>query len=52
MKEQNSKKKENSTNYQIDHPLGVTIWKSLFESGNKELAKILSKTMKEFNRKL
>ena len=47
MKAQNSKKKENSTNYQIDHPLGVTIWKSLFESGNEELAKILSKTMIE-----
>jgi|TARA_B110000305_G_C19112021_1_gene480218 hypothetical protein len=39
--------KINPTNYQIDCQLAEVIWKSLFESGNKELAKILSKTMIE-----
>ena len=35
----------NPTNYQIDSQLAEAIWKSLLESGNEQLAKILSKTM-------
>lgn len=37
----------NPTNYQIDSQLAEAIWKSLLESGNEQLAKILSKTMIE-----
>ena len=37
----------NPSNYQIDSQLAEDIWKSLLESGNKQLAKILSKTMIE-----
>lgn len=37
----------NPTNYQIDNQLAEAIWKSLLESGNEQLAKILSKTMIE-----
>ena len=37
----------NPSNYQIDSQLAEAIWKSLLESGNKQLAKILSKTMIE-----
>ena len=39
--------KINPSKYHIDCQLVEVIWKSLFESGNKELAKILSKTMIE-----
>ena len=39
--------KINPTNYQIDSQLAEAIWKSLLESGNEQLAKILSKTMIE-----
>ena len=37
----------NPTNYQIDSQLAEAIWKSLLESENEQLAKILSKTMIE-----
>ena len=37
----------NPTNYQIDSQLAEAIWKSLLESGNEQLAKMLSKTMIE-----
>ena len=37
----------NPTNYQIDSQLAEAIWKSLLESGNEQIAKILSKTMIE-----
>jgi len=37
----------NPTNYQIDNQLAEAIWKSLLDSGNEQLAKILSKTMIE-----
>ena len=37
----------NPINYQIDNQLAEAIWKSLLESGNEQLAKILSKTMIE-----
>ena len=40
-------KQINPTNYQIDSQLAEAIWKSLLESGNEQLAKILSKTMIE-----
>jgi hypothetical protein len=39
------KQQINPTNYQIDSQLAEAIWKSLLESGNEQLAKILSKTM-------
>ena len=38
---------ENPPNYQIDHQMAEIIWKSLFESGNEEQARILSKAMIE-----
>ena len=38
---------ENPPNYHIDHHVTVDIWRSLFESGNEELAQILSKAMIE-----
>ena len=41
------KNKKQFPNYQIDHQLAEAIWKSLFESGDEELAQILSKTMIE-----
>ena len=41
------KQQINPTNYQIDSQLAEAIWKSLLESGNEQLAKILSKTMIE-----
>ena len=37
--------KENSLFYKIDHQIAVIIWRSLFESGNEEQARILSKAM-------
>lgn len=40
-------KKINPSNYHIDHHITVDIWRSLFESGNEELAQILSKAMIE-----
>ena len=39
--------KKNPPNYQIDHRMAVIIWKSLFESGNEEQARMLSKAMIE-----
>ena len=39
--------KRNPPNYQIDHQMAVIIWKCLFESGNEEQARMLSKTMIE-----
>ena len=39
--------KRNPPNYQIDHQIAEDIWKSLFESGHEELAKMLSKLMIE-----
>ena len=41
------KNKKQFPNYQIDHQLAEAIWKSLFESGNEEQARILSKAMIE-----
>ena len=40
-------KKRNPPYYQIDHQITVDIWRSLFESGNEEVARMLSKTMIE-----
>ena len=40
-------RKENPPCYKIDHEMAVIIWKSLFESGDEELAQKLSKTMIE-----
>ena len=39
--------KENSLFYKIDHQIAVIIWRSLFESGNEEQARMLSKAMIE-----
>ena len=41
------KTKEHPPHYLLDHKSAVIIWKSLFESGNEELAQILSKAMIE-----
>lgn len=38
---------ENPPHYQINHQMAVIIWKSLFESGNEEQARMLSKVMIE-----
>ena len=38
---------ENPPNYYIDHHVTVDIWRSLFESGNEEQARMLSKAMIE-----
>ncbi len=38
---------ENPPNYQIDHQMAEIIWKSLFESGDEEVARMLSKAMIE-----
>ena len=40
-------RKENPPCYKIDHEMAVIIWKSLFESGDEEVARMLSKTMIE-----
>jgi len=39
--------KDNPPNYQIDHQMAEVIWKSLFESGDEEVARMLSKVMIE-----
>ena len=41
------KTKKNPPHYLLDHKSVETIWKSLFESGHKELAGTLSKAMIE-----
>ena len=40
-------KKRNPPHYQIDHQITVDIWRSLFESGNEEQVRMLSKAMIE-----
>ena len=40
-------RKENPPYYKIPHEMAVIIWKSLFESGNEEQARMLSKVMIE-----
>ena len=39
------KTKENPPHYLLDHKSAEIIWKSLFESGNEEQARMLSQTM-------
>ena len=41
------KTKENPPHYLLDHKSAEIIWKSLFESGNEEQARMLSKAMIE-----
>ena len=41
------KTKENPPHYLLDHKSAEIIWRSLFESGNEEQARMLSKTMIE-----
>ena len=41
------KTKENPAHYLLDHKSEEIIWKSLFESGNEEQARMLSKAMIE-----
>ena len=41
------KTKENPPHYLLDHKSAVIIWKSLFESGHEEQARMLSKAMIE-----
>ena len=38
---------ENPPNYQIDHQMAEIIWKSLYESGDEQVALVLSKAMIE-----
>ena len=40
-------REENPPYYKIPHEMAVIIWKSLFESGNEEVARMLSKAMIE-----
>ena len=40
-------REENPPYYKIPHEIAVIIWRSLFESGNEEQARMLSKAMIE-----
>ena len=40
-------REENLPYYKIPHEMAVIIWRSLFESGNEEVAQMLSKIMIE-----